>query len=166
MINDMKTQGPKLQVHLTAKTSAPSRYVLEALHDFGDRRARIWPNVTRGHFRVHDSDKNSAEVTEELWPTGIWERCRYEWSQAGSITATVVESNALRAGSSYAMRLTPADAGTRVEVQVLRDFERGPRGRFAEGVNRVAGRWLLAWDLRRALSAIDEDWATDISVGN
>jgi hypothetical protein len=160
----MKVRAPKLQVHLTGQTSAPSHYVLAALHDFGDRRARIWPNVTQGHFQVHDGEEASAHVTEELWPTGIWERCRYEWSQAGSITATVVESNALRSGSSYAMTLTPIDAGTRVEVQVLRDFMRGPRGRFAEGVNRVAGRWLLAWDLRRALSAIEKDWATDQSA--
>ena len=156
----MKTQTPKLQVHLIADTSAPSHYVLAALHDFGDRRAHVWPNVTQGRFHVHDIENASADVTEELWPTGIWERCRYEWSDAGWITATVVESNALQSGSSYSMTLSPIDAGTRVEVQVLRDFLRGPRGRFVEGVNRLAGRWLLAWDLRRALSAIEEDWAT------
>lgn len=160
----MTTDTARVEVHLVAETSAPSDYVLTALRDFSDRRARIWPNVTQGHFHVHLSDEASAEVTEELWPIGVWERCRYEWSRAGSITATVIESNALRPGSSYGMTLTPIAGGTRVEVHVLRNFLRGPRGRFAEGLNRVAGKWLMAWDLRRALTAIERELATGVSA--
>ena len=44
---------------------------------------------------VHALADSSADVTEgtRLGPFVIWERCRYDWSKPGRVTATVVDSN-------------------------------------------------------------------------
>jgi len=59
--------------------------VLEAAHDFTDRRSDVFPAVEAEHFEVHSIADNHADVTEGT-RTGIgtnWERCRYDWSNPG-----------------------------------------------------------------------------------
>jgi len=146
----------RVEIRIAAETSASVDDVLEGACDFSERRPRIWPNVKEGHFQVHIAGETFVEATEELWPTGIWEQCRYDWSRPGSVKATVLDSNALVPGSSWELAATPVEGRTRVEAVFLRDFLRTPRGRFAEAVNRLAGRWLAGSDLRRALSEIEQ----------
>jgi hypothetical protein len=97
-----------------------------------------------------------AEVTEELWPTGIWERGRYEWSPSGPVIQTVLDANALLPGSTWELTAVAGEGTTRVEAVFVRDFRRTPRGLFAHVVNRLAGRWLAGMDLRHALSEIEK----------
>ena len=130
--------------------------MLAGVCDFSERRARIWPNVKEGHFVVHASGPTFAEVTEELWPTGIWERCRYDWSTPGRVHATVLDANALVPGSTWELTASPADGGTRVEAVFRRDFTRTGRGRFTSFVNRRFGHWLAGSDLKRALAEIEK----------
>jgi hypothetical protein len=112
--------------------------------------------VKEGHFQVHDAGESYAEVTEELWPTGIWERSRYEWSPSGPITQTVLDANALVSGSTWELTAAPSEGRTRVEAVFVRDFRRTPRGLFAHVVNRLAGGWLAGSDLRHALAEIEK----------
>jgi hypothetical protein len=105
---------------------------------------------------VHEAGETHAEVTEELWPTGIWERGRYEWSPSGQAIQTVVDANALLPGSTWELTAVPSEGRTRVEAVFVRDFRRTPRGLFAHAVNRLAGRWLPGMDLRHALSEIEK----------
>jgi hypothetical protein len=143
-------------IRITAETDASVEEVIACACDFSERRARIWPNVKNGHFDVHDAGAGYAEVTEELWPTGIWERGRYEWSPSGPVTQTVLDANALLPGSTWELTAVRGEAKTRVEAVIVRDFRRTPRGRFAHAVNRLAGRWLAGMDLRHALSEIEK----------
>ena len=145
-----------LEIRLVADTTASVDEVMSGVCDFSERRARIWPNVKEGHFEVHEVGPTFAEVTEELWPTGIWERCRYDWSTPGRVHATVLASNSLVPGSTWELTATTTENGTRVEATFRRDFTRGARGRFTEVVNRVAGRWLAGSDLRRVLATIEK----------
>jgi hypothetical protein len=146
-----------IEIRITAETHASVDDVVAGVCDFSEGRARIWPNVKQGHFEVHDAGDAYADVTEELWPTGIWERCRYDWSRPGTVTATVLDANALAPGSTWELTATPIEDGkTRVEAVFLRNFRRRPRGLFAEAVNRLAGKWLAGSDLRHALSEIEK----------
>jgi len=78
-----------LTIEVEAESPSPPQRVLEAAHDFSDRRADVWPNVRTRHLEVHDSGENFAEVTEGTWVVGLfWERNRYEWSQPGTVKAT------------------------------------------------------------------------------
>jgi hypothetical protein len=61
----------------------------------------------------------------------MWERCRYDWSEPGRVTATVVDSNVYGfPGSSWEITATATDQGSRVEMAWTRWFQRRPRGRF------------------------------------
>jgi len=117
--------------------------VLAAGHDFSARRAEIFPAVRIDHFDVHDLGDDWADVTEGT-PAGIginWERCRYDWSQPGSVKATVTSSNVYAAhGSSWELRATPADAGSRVEMIWVREFTRSARGRVFGTLFRLIGK--------------------------
>ena len=145
-----------VEIRIAAETQAAVEDVIAGVCEFSERRAQIWPNVKEGRFEVEDLGEMNAEVTEELWPTGIWERCRYDWSRPGTVTATVLDSNALVPGSTWELIAVPTVGGTRVEAVFRRDYRRTPRGLFAHVVNRLAGRWLAASDLRHALAEIEK----------
>lgn len=139
-----------------AETAASPERVLEAARDFSARRAEVWPNVSTKHLEVHQSGDTFAEVTEGTFGGFVWERCRYEWSRPGSVTATVQDSNFLRPGSTWEIRATPHELGSRVEVTTFREYKRGPKGRIMGAVMRAVGERVAGSDLRRALSNIEK----------
>ena len=115
--------------------------MLEAAHDFSPRRADVWPNVRRRHLEVHESGENFADVTEGTWVVGLfWERNRYDWSQPGSVKATVIDSNIFQPGSTWELRATARDRGSEVELVLHRGFRRGPKGRIAGAVHHTVGK--------------------------
>jgi hypothetical protein len=148
---------PMFTVRVIAETSASPEQVLEAAHDFSARRAEVWPNVSGKTLEVHEIGGSFADVTEGLGSNRlIWERCRYDWSQRGSVTATVQDSNILRPGSSWELKATSIDDGARVESIFSREYKRSFGARLAEGLFRIAGKQLAGWDLRRALSEVEK----------
>src|SRR5205085_5099126 len=150
----------KLTIRVAAKTSSPPERVLDAGRDFSGRRADVWPNVTSKHLEVHERGETFADVTEGTWVVGLfWERCRYDWSQAGLVKATVIDSSVFEPGSTWELRATPCDGGSEVEIVLHRGFRRGPKGRIASAVHHTAGKWVWGWFLRRALAAIERQAA-------
>src|SRR5215472_12612078 len=125
--------------------SLPPRRVLEAAHDFTDRRSHVFPAVEAEHFEVHSLADEHADVTEGTG-TGIgvnWERCRYDWLKTGSVTAAVTDSNVYAPGSRWTITATAAPHGSRVEMTWARDFKPTRRGRFFAAAFRLAGRPIL-----------------------
>lgn len=112
---------------------SPDR-VLAAARDFSDRREQIFPAVSVKRMEVHGSGEGSADVTEgtRAGPIVNWERCDYDWSRPGSVTATVTDSNVYAVpGSSWEIRATPSEGGgSSVEMIWTREFKPSPRGRF------------------------------------
>ncbi len=139
-----------------AETAARPERVLEAARDFSECRAEIWPNVSTKLLEVHERGDTFAEVTEGTFGGFVWERCRYDWSRPGSVTATVQDSNFLRPGSTWEIRATPHEVGSRVEVTTMREYKRRPKGRIMAAVMRAVGKRVAASDLRRALSNIEK----------
>jgi hypothetical protein len=122
--------------------SLPPRRVLEAAHDFTDRRSHVFPAVEAEHFEVHNIADEHADVTEGTG-TGIgisWERCLYDWSKPGSVTAVVTDSNVDVPGSSWTITAIPAPRGSRVEMTWARRFKQTRRGRLFGTAFRLAGR--------------------------
>ena len=120
-------------VRVVASTSVAPGRVLEAARDFSERRAEVFPAVSIDHMTVHALADTSADVTEGT-AAGIgvnWERCRYDWSQPGEVTATVIDSNVYAfPGSSWQLRAVPSGEGSEVEMTWERKFQRRPRGMF------------------------------------
>src|SRR5215472_16097163 len=122
--------------------SLPPRRVLEAAHDFTDRRSHVFPAVEAEHFEVHSIADEHADVTEGTG-TGIgisWERCRYDWSNPGSVNAVVTDSNVYVLGSSWTIIAVAAPQGSRVEMTWARGFKHTSRGRLFGTAFRLVGR--------------------------
>lgn len=102
-------------VHVTTPSRLSTERLLAAGYDFSARRAEVFPAVSTKFLEVHELDEASADVTEGT-SAGVgvnWERCRYDWSTPGSVTATVTDSNVYEpGGSSWELRATPTDDGS------------------------------------------------------
>ena len=126
-------------IHVVADSALPAARVLEAARDFSELRPEIWPAVSLEYMEVHELGDTSADVTEGT-KAGVgvnWERCRYDWSQPGSVIATVTASNVYAVpGSSWQLRATPDGDGSRVEMIWTREFKPGARGRGFAGIKR------------------------------
>ena len=146
-------------VHVVEESAAPPERVLDAARDFSERRAEMWPDVHVEHLEVHEAGDTWAEVTEgNPWPLGlVWERLHYDWSQPGSVKATVLDSNIFKPGSTWELRASPSErGGSRVEIIGVRRL-RGLRGRmlwpfFPLGLARQE----IAQHLRHFLAKVEE----------
>ena len=130
------------KVRVAGETSVSPDQVLATARDFSDRREQIFPAVSVKRMEVHASGEGSADVTEgtRAGPIVNWERCDYDWSRPGSVTATVKESNVYAVpGSSWEIRATPSESGSRVEMSWSREFRRNARGRIFGTAFRLLG---------------------------
>jgi hypothetical protein len=145
-------------VHVTMSSPLTPERVLAAGCDFSARRAEVFPAVSTDHLEIHDLGPGSADVTEGT-PVGIgvnWERCQYDWSTPGLVTARVVDSNVYKPGSScWVLRVTPGSAGSRVEMTWEREFQTGVRGRIFGTLFRVVGARLFSRYARQVLDNLE-----------
>jgi len=145
-------------IRITAECALPPTRVLHAAYDFGPRRTRVWPAVRAEHLSVHQLGETTADVTEGT-PVGIginWERCRYDWSEPGRVTATVTGSNVYaHPGSSWQLTATPSHRGSRVEMVWQRTFRRNPRGLLFGTLFRIAGRPIFGRYARQVIANIE-----------
>ena len=150
--------GAMPQVHVVEETSLSPDRVLEAARDFSERRAELWPDVHVAHLQIHERGENFAEVTEgNSWPIGyVWERLRYDWTEAGVVRGTVIDSNIFKPGSTWEIRATANNGGSRVEVIGVRHL-RGFKGRLlAPAFPLGLAKQTVAAHLRHFLSKVED----------
>ena len=145
-------------VHVTTPSRLSTERLLAAGYDFSARRGEIFPAVSTKFLEVHELDEASADVTEGT-PAGVgvnWERCRYDWSTPGSVTATVTDSNVYQPGnSSWELRATPTDDGSTVEMIWVREFKPGTRGRIFGTLFRLVGKPIFTHDAKRIIRNLE-----------
>jgi Polyketide cyclase / dehydrase and lipid transport len=146
-------------IRVTADSSVPPERVLAAAHDFSARRADVFPAVSVERMEVHELGDTSADVTEGT-STGIgdnWERCRYDWSQPRSVTATVTDSNVYAVpGSSWEITAAPRDGGSHVEMVWMREFGGHLRGRVFGTAFALLGNRLFAKYCRDVIGNLEK----------
>ena len=147
--------------------SLPPARVLEAAHDFTSRRLDVFPAVEANHFEVHSIGDRHADVTEGTG-TGIgtnWERCRYDWSNPGSVIAAVTDSNVYAPGSSWTITADTAPQGSHVEMAWARQFNHTSRGRLFAALFRLAGRPIFRRYARHIIDNIEalDDQIQDVT---
>ena len=145
-------------VHICFATSLPPDRVLYAAYDFTERRALIWPAVSVDRLTLHEIGENWADVTEgtRVGPIVNWERCRYDWSNRGCVTATVTDSNVYSfPGSRWELSAASTDGGTQVTMTWVRRFRSGAQGRLFGTLFRVAGQRLFGSYARDAISNLE-----------
>jgi hypothetical protein len=146
-------------IRVVAETSLSPDVVMNAAHDFSERRAEIFPAVELEHFEVHELSTTSADVTEgtKTGPFGTnWERCRYGWPEPNAVRAPVTDSNVYEpSGSSWEIVASPQGSGSRVEMTWERQFQRGARGRIFGTAFRLVGRPIFGRYARQVLKNIE-----------
>ncbi|HEY7255672.1 MAG TPA: SRPBCC family protein [Solirubrobacterales bacterium] len=129
-------------IRVIAQTALDPDQVLAAARDFSSRREQVFPAVSMDRMEVHGLDGTTADVTEGT-STGIgsnWERCDYDWSADGIITATVTDSNVYATpGSRWEITARPNASGSEVEMVWIRTFKGGLRGRLFGTAFRLFG---------------------------
>ncbi|HET6166409.1 MAG TPA: hypothetical protein VFE07_06240 [Marmoricola sp.] len=103
----------------TVSTTLSPSEVVKVLTDFGPDRAKVWPNIDSGHFTVHETGDDWAEVTEGN--AMGWERERYSWdAAAGTVTVQTLDSNLWAKGPAWHYVVAPAGDGSTVQVTLTR----------------------------------------------
>ena len=143
------------KIHYEADGAVSAERFLAALTDFGEHRPELWPELDAKFYHLHERGETWAEVTEGTDVLGgVWARERYDWSEPGRVTLTLLESPDFRAGTvtTYDVRANP-DGGCHVAV----DFQRiaaSPRGRFVGAVVQLAGARRFGNALRETLARL------------
>jgi hypothetical protein len=144
-------------VHVVLESPVSPEQVLAAAHDFSEHREDVFPAVSVKRMTVHALGDTWADVTEgtRSGPILNWERCRYDWSTPGSVTATVTDSNIYALPSSWKIAATATPAGSQVEMWWIREFGRRPKALLFGTVFRHFGDRLFGKYARQTLANIE-----------
>lgn len=106
-----------VRFHLDS-TLAPEA-AMGVLTDFSPARAEAWPTIDADHLTVHAQGDNWAEVTEGT--AAAWEHARYEWDdERGRVDITTLDSKVFGPGGGWVFQVSPAEDGSRIDVELTR----------------------------------------------
>jgi len=133
---------------------APERFIA-ALTDFSPRRPELWPNLSPRYYRLNELGDTWADVNEGTDVLGgVWARERYDWSEPGRVTLTLIASPSFRAGTVIDYRVTPGpDGGCHVGVDFHR-IARSLNGRIVGAVVQLDGARRFTADLQVTLARL------------
>jgi hypothetical protein len=143
------------RIHYEADGDIPPDRFIAALTDFSSRRPELWPNLSPAYFKVNELSDTWADVQEGTAILGgVWARERYDWSEPGRVTLTLIESPSFRPGTVIDYHVTGrAGGGCHVSV----DFQRiatSLSGRVVGAAVQLGGRRRFTADLRETLARI------------
>ena len=143
------------KIHYEADGEISADRFIAALTDFSSHRPELWPNLSPAYFKVNELGDTWADVQEGTAVLGgVWGRERYDWSEPGRVTLTLIESPSFRPGTVIDYRITPREGGG---CHVSVDFQRiatSLTGRIVGVVVQLGGRRRFAADLRETLARL------------
>jgi hypothetical protein len=96
-------------------TAATPDQVIELMTDFSPNRPHRWPAMSAKSFEVYHVRETHADIREGQDFPKLWAKWHYDWSTPGSVTLTVVEGDAMKAGSYLTLTAKPrAEGGSSV----------------------------------------------------
>ena len=98
-------------------TTATPDQVVELMTDFSPNRPHRWPASSAKAFEVYHLGETEADIREGQDFPKLWATWHYDWTTPGSVTLTIVDSDAMQAGSFMSLAATPtAEGGSSVHV--------------------------------------------------
>jgi hypothetical protein len=91
-------------------TTATPEQVVELMTDFSPNRPHRWPASSVKAFEVYHVGDTEADIREGQDFPKLWATWHYDWSNPGSVTLTITESDALQAGGFMTLTATPPTA--------------------------------------------------------
>src|ERR1700742_2615553 len=83
--------------------------------DFSPNRPHRWPASSVKAFEVYHLGETEADIREGQDFPKIWAKWHYDWSTPGTVTLTVVDGDAMKAGSYMSITATRrAEGGSSV----------------------------------------------------
>lgn len=92
-------------------TTATPDQVIELMTDFSPNRPHRWPALSAKSFEVYHVGETEADIREGQDFPKLWAKWHYDWSSPGSVTLTVVEGDAMEAGSYMTLTATSRAQG-------------------------------------------------------
>ena len=92
-------------------TTATPDQVIELMTDFSPNRPHRWPASSAKAFEVYHLGETEADIREGQDFPKLWATWHYDWSTPGSVTLTIVESDALQPGGLMTLTATPTAEG-------------------------------------------------------
>ena len=120
-------------------TTATPDQVIELMTDFSADRPHRWPACSEEAFQVYRLGETEAEIREGQDFPKLWARWRYDWSTPGSVTLSIVESDALQIGGSMSMTAIPRAEGGSAVHAVWDQTSKSLRGLAAVTAMRLIG---------------------------
>ena len=119
-----------MQLQMESQTSLSPEEALAALTDFSPRRPQMWTGISPQYYEVYEVGETSAVIREGTKRGGlnVWAKEHYDWSQPGTVTWTVKESNFCTPGSYVKAEIRPRAGGcsaamSQAELPVDRHIE-------------------------------------------
>ena len=138
-----------------ADSSLTPEQVIDAVKDFSERRRELWPIIDS--YEVNEVTNDFADVTEGTDALGknFWARERYEWPTPGLVRTDTTDSNVFAPRSSWQLRATAGEGGSRVEVVNDRKMKRDPLSQ-AIGLAMRLTKSKYRKDLKRFLERVED----------
>ena len=117
-----------VRIEFDLRTDASPEAVRAGLLDFSERRPELWPGLPADQYEVYEVGDTWAEIREG-YRGPIWNRERYDWSQADRIVFTAVDSGFSAPGGRVVVDIAPRRGGGSI-VHVV--WQRTGKGIFGK----------------------------------
>jgi hypothetical protein len=125
-------------------TTATPDQVIELMTDFSPARPQRWPAMSADSFEVYHVGETEADIREGQDFPKLWAKWHYDWSTPGSVTLTVVEGDAMEAGSYMSLTAAPRDEGGSSVHAVWEQTSKNLIGLIGVGTMRIIGPRFLS----------------------
>jgi hypothetical protein len=125
-------------------TTATPDQVVELMTDFSPNRPHRWPASSVKAFEVYHLGDTEADIREGQDFPKLWAKWHYDWSTPGSVTLTVVESDAMEPGSFMTLTATPRVGGGSAVHAVWDHTSKSFRGLAGVAMMRLIGPRFLS----------------------
>jgi hypothetical protein len=136
------------------ETTATPDQVIELMTDFSPKRADRWPASSVKAFEVYRLGETDADIREGQDFPKLWATWHYDWSTPGSVTLTVVESDALAPGGYMALAATPQAGGGSAVHGEWEQTSKNLKGLLAVTMMRFIGPRFLSSYYKKVYDAL------------
>ncbi|MCT7656849.1 hypothetical protein [Mycobacterium deserti] len=137
------------------ETTATPEQVVELMTDFSPDRPHRWPASSVEAFEVYHLGETEADIREGQDMPKLWARWHYDWSTPGTVTLTITESTALRAGGFMRLTATPTPQGGSSVHAIWDQTSKNLTGLIAVTVMRFIGPRTLGSYYKKVYDGLD-----------
>jgi hypothetical protein len=135
-------------------TTATPDQVIGLMIDFSPDRPHRWPASSVDAFEVYRIGDTDADIREGQDFPKLWATWHYDWSTPGSVTLTIVESDAMQPGGYMTLSATPTPDGGSSVHGVWEQTSKNLYGRVGVTMMRFVGPRFLSSYYKKVYDAL------------